>query len=483
MFALGWVGGLCTGLVGFPWIAETLERFGEFPPWLAMIGLLAFSAWTAIPFGFWALGVVAGPRRGAWALVWPVVLWIGLYAVWPALFPYTVVIGLAMTPEWMQAAELGGVPLVETQALIAGILLADGLLATGRGRWIRLLVALAIPAASWGVGSLRMQQLEEDTAGARTVRFGLVQPNVPLMAGSPFDKMARLWAQSKAAQSEGAGIVVWPEAGAYPFSGPRPMTRDFEGDPYRRILAHHRVPTILGIATQAMGEPYQYNSVIAMSAEGRVTGVFDKVNLVPFGEYIPVVEPQWAQEFIPAMSHNFAGTGPARFEVVPGTPSEAKDAEPVHLGPLICYEDIFPDFAREVAVQPGGIEVFVNVTIDTWFGDTAEPWEHLALAQFRSVEHRIPMVRSVAAGTTSVVDHLGRLVAALPVRDPTVENPVPPERLVHDVVLPRNTATSPTIFARFGWTFRWWCVGAVALLGLARLFRSKYRPRADDAPE
>ena len=113
------------------------------------------------------------------------------------------------------------------------------------------------------------------------------------------------------------------------------------------------------------------------------------------------------------MSHNHAGEGPARFTV------ELTDGSPdFYAGPVICYEDIFPDFVHDVARQDGGVDVFVNVTIDTWFGDTAEPWEHLALAQYRSVEHRIPMVRSVAAGTSSVVDTAGRVAAALPVRAP-----------------------------------------------------------------
>src|SRR5690606_27169659 len=104
-FLLGWLGGLCTGLVGFPWIAETLERFGGLPPWVAALGLLLFSAWTAVPFGLWTWGVSRGPAHGWKALAWPVVLFIALVTIWPALFPYTVVIGFAEAPAWMQAAE------------------------------------------------------------------------------------------------------------------------------------------------------------------------------------------------------------------------------------------------------------------------------------------------------------------------------------------------------------------------------------------
>jgi apolipoprotein N-acyltransferase len=122
--------------------------------------------------------------------------------------------------------------------------------------------------------------------------------------------------------------------------------------------------------------------------------------------------------------------------------------------------------------------VFVNVTIDTWFGVTAEPWEHLALAQFRSVEHRIPMVRSVAAGVSTVVDTGGRVAALIPVRGPTIAQPVPPEHLVYDVALPRNTEARPTIFARVGWLLPWLCEAVVlwvVLVGLWRRFYSRRR--------
>src|SRR5690606_1876186 len=120
---------------------------------------------------------------------------------------------------------------------------------------------------------------------------------------------------------------------------------------------------------------------------------------------------------------------------------------------------------------------FVNVTIDTWFGDTAEPWEHLALAQFRSVEHRIPMVRSVAAGPSSVIDAGGRLVRALPVQGFVDDRSPPPEWLVVDVALPRNTERDATVFAKIGWLLPHACQ-AIALLALARVVRSRYRRRA-----
>jgi apolipoprotein N-acyltransferase len=480
VFALGWLGGLCTGFVGFPWIAETLERFGGLPMPVALFGLVLFSAWTAVPFGLWTWGVSRGPERGALALVWPLVLWTAVVAIWPALFPYTIVIGLAEAPPWMQVAELGGVPLVVAQVMLVGLLVGDAILGgTQRARIVRVAVAVAIPLASWWLGQLRLQQIDAEQAAARHVRFGVIQPNTALGSLDTGDRMLRLRVMSRLAAEQGAQVLVWPEAGAFPFRARRPFLRDFP-DPYRSVLRGHGLPTIFGAGSYSPEVRWEHNTVYAMAADGTVTGSFDKTILVPFGEYVPWVDPEWATHHVPSMSHNLAGEGPARFVMQPAaataSPEPSASPEPFAAGPLICYEDIFPGFAHEVATQPGGIEVFVNVTIDTWFGVTAEPWEHLALAQFRSVEHRIPMVRSVAAGVSTVVDAGGRVVAHIPVRGPTIDEPVPPEHLVYDVALPRNSERQPTPFARVGWVLPWLCaltVLVVVLAGLVRLFYSR----------
>lgn len=481
LFLLGWVGGLCSGLVGFPWIAETLERFGGLPAPVAYLGLGAFASWTAVPFGFWVWGVARGPERGWRAVAWPVVLWAALAFAWPSFFPYTVVIGFAEAPEWIQLAELGGVSLVVAQVSLTGVLLADAILGgTRRQRLVRVGVALAIPLLSTALGHWRLAAIDAEQADARTVRVGVVQPNVALADPNLGDKMVRLRAMSRRAREQGAQLLVWPEAGAFPFRTPRPFTKDFS-DPFRSVMRGHGLPLVFGAGSYRSDVPWEYNTVHAMAADGSVVGSFDKVILVPFGEYVPVVDPKWAISMVPSMSHNLAGDGPARFVLTPAPAVDGTPAEPVVMGPLICYEDIFPGFARSVAVQPEGIDLFVNVTIDTWFGDTAEPWEHLALAQFRSVEHRVPMVRSVSAGVSSVVDAGGRLVAHIPARGPTLENPVAPEVLVHDVPLARNTARDPTIYARVGWLLPWLCVAVVLWAVLAALRRTLYSRRAKAA--
>ena len=150
------------------------------------------------------------------------------------------------------------------------------------------------------------------------------------------------------------------------------------------------------------------------------------------------------------------------------------------MGPLICYEDILPGFVREVAVLPGGVELFVNGTIDAWYGYGSEPWEHLALAQFRSVEHRIPLVRSTTTGVSAVVDAAGRIQAFLPVRpvEPETLGDYVSESLLVDVALLRNSERQPTVYARIGWLFPYACVLVVLIFGFFLWVRSARRDEA-----
>lgn len=459
---IGLGGGMGIGMVGFPWLATTLIRFAEAPWLLAWTGQVLFSMWTAVPLAMWMAIVARTPHPGWRGILWPAITYVGLAAVWPALFPYTAMIGLAEVPAWIQAAELVGVAGCELQVVVCGVLLAEAVRAAGMRRRLGFAAAaLAIPIASYGLGTARIAALEREAAVAPRVRFGVVQPNVPLLAHQVREKMIRLWTQSALAQQGGAQIVVWPEAGAFPYPTERPFREDF-AEPFRMVQRLHDVPTVFGAASAEPGEPYEYNTVYAMDGAGKIVGAFDKVILVPLGEYVPIVDPEWAMEQIPTIAHNNAGSEVASFRVTPAPDADGNAPAPILLGPLVCYEDIFAEFARRVAGQPGGIDVFVNLTIDSWFGATAEPWEHMALAQFRSVEHRVPMVRSVSAGPSGVIDWTGRVAANLEVQPVAIGTSIPPQFLIEPVAIVRNTARDPTVFARIGWIARWLCTAAVA---------------------
>jgi len=454
---IAWAGGFPAVLVGFRWIIYTVREFANFGWPLAIFVHVLFSAWHTVPFALWGLGIRLFPQRTlAASVVWACASWVFLSTSWLHIFPHTVVIGFARSPAWMQAAELGGPSLVELEVLVAGILAVEALRAQGSARIRWGAIALGIPVLSYFGGLARIASIARADAQAPTLRVGLVQPNAPLQWRAPRKKLERLHAMSVEAERQGAELIVWPEAGMYPHRLPRELTQD-PPDPRYRILRDHSVPTILGVATRSeRGE--SFNSAILVDRDHQFRGHFDKVHLVPFGEHVPVIDPTWLLERIPAMSHLSAGAGPARFLLEHGNDRQ------LALGPLICYEDIIPTFGRQVATQDEGIDIFVNVTIDTWFGPVGQA-EHLALAQFRSVEHRIPMLRSVSSGISAVIGPTGEVLASLPSREVTPADPGSPEVLVFDVPLPRRTSERPTPYARFGW----WLVplSIVLTLGIA----------------
>jgi apolipoprotein N-acyltransferase len=471
---LGLVGGLGVGLGGFPWIAEMFVRFAGLPWLLALLGLLLFSAWMAIPYVLWAVGLRAGPRVGTASFVWAIALFVSLQNVWPNLFPYTPLLGFAERPEWMQLAELGGVHLIEAVVIGAALLAARAVITPPGAAMARdLAFAVLMPVVLFGYGSWRMATLDAETEAAPTLRVAIVQPNLPVGGVPGRIKMDRLSVPSQRAERMGADLIVWPEAGAYPYRIDRPFIHDRDLGP-GRALARHATPTIFGANSWEPGERFGRNAVYSLAADGRVLATYDKVNLVPFGEAIPIVDPNWVTDRIPHIAHHERGEAPGRF-VLEARTSPPEPGREIAAGPLICYEDIIPGFVRQVAALPGGIDLFVNVTIDAWYGDSAEPWEHLALAQFRSVEHRIPMVRSVSTGVSAVVDQTGRLVAHIPLRPVGVDTlaDYPPELLVERIALPRNTERRPTPYARFGWLFPQVCQLTAVGMGIALLRRRR----------
>ena len=465
---LGLVGGLGIGLVGFSWIAELLVRFAGMPRPLGIIGLGLFAFWMSIPYALWALGLRFGPGRGWASFVWPAAHFVSLQFSWPNVFPYTPLIGFAEAPAFMQLAELGGVPLLEALVIVWAVAAAGFMMYAGwRTRLGNGAAVLLIPTLMFGYGSARMAALDAQAEGGPSLRVGIVQPNIPVGGMSASERLHRLRTPSAELAGRGVEFIVWPEAGTFPYRVARP----FPGDRalgQGRVMAQHRVPTFLGAGSIAPNARYGYNSAYLLDPAGAVVGRYDKVNLVPLGESVPLVDPDWLTQRIPGIAHLEAGSGPVRF--VLESPGKVTG-----LGPLICYEDIIPGFVRRVAGLPGGVELFVNATIDAWYGDTAEPWEHLALAQFRSVEHRVPLVRSTSTGVSAVVDYNGRRVAHLPLRpvEAATAEFYPPETLVADVLLPRNTADSPTPYARWGWLFPYVCLVGVVAASLRGFFRGR----------
>jgi apolipoprotein N-acyltransferase len=247
--------------------------------------------------------------------------------------------------------------------------------------------------------------------------------------------------------------LLWSE-GSYPIALPRDFTVDFSPDSLARIRREFDVPTIIGAAMYDPARDFAYNSAILLDASGRVSGLYDKVRLLAFGEYIPGIEAfPWLRKFLPAGAGQFtAGEGPGvlTLPVIAG--------QAWRLAPVICYEDILPGYLRHVGeLRPN---LLVNLTSDSWFGAYTEPWEHLALSVFASVELRLSLVRAVNSGVSALIDANGRVVTKTYADDPYLH-----PRAADGILVSTPMMTlQPTAFSRVGNLFARACVAASAAL-------------------
>ncbi|HMI12672.1 MAG TPA: apolipoprotein N-acyltransferase, partial [Bradyrhizobium sp.] len=224
------------------------------------------------------------------------------------------------------------------------------------------------------------------------------------------------------------GILIWPES-AFPFF----LTR--EADAMAQIAELLPKGTIL--LTGSVRAPdlppgtkitRAYNSIYAIDHDGRVLSIYDKLHLVPFGEYLPYQD--WMEKLgfvqLTKVQGGFIPGARRRTMEIPNAPRAL---------PLICYEAIFPGDVAVRDDRPGWI---VNLTNDGWFGISTGPYQHLQQARLRAIEEGLPVVRAANTGISAVIDPLGRMVARL--------------GLGAEGVLDSNlpSAIPPTVYARTG---------------------------------
>jgi apolipoprotein N-acyltransferase len=468
LFLGSWAGAVETG-GGFYWLVDVAHRFASFPWPAAFVVFLAFCATRAVIFLLFT-AIVCGVRRRVrvpMAFLAPPVMVICEIIV-PQVFPCGQWISQAWQPHVIQIAELTGPWGVTALLMMVNGALYDLIDDPRAARW-PLGSAAVVLAAALVFGHVRMREIDAMLTHAPWLKIGLVQPNIAYTVdGSISDEEAirqlkALQGQSQRLEQMGADLTVWSE-GSYPASLPRDFVADFSASSAAMVRRGLEKPTIIGASmVDTVHEELAYNSALLIDTDGGIGGRYDKVRLLAFGEYIPGIEYfPWLRDILPIGSGQFtAGAGPAIM------PMRGPKGEMWMLGPVICYEDILPGFLRRVgALHPN---LLVNLTSDSWFGAGSEPWEHLALSVYASVELRVAMVRAVNSGVSALIDPNGRVVAKSYADDP-YRHPRPADGLL--VAAPRM-AGSDTIYVRYGWWFPTLCFLAVALMGALSLRRSR----------
>jgi apolipoprotein N-acyltransferase len=444
--------GLIAGCVYFAgtiyWVGGVMTLYGGVSPWAAWPVAAALVAYMAL---YPALFAVVTRRLvqafGPVALLASPFVWVATEFGRTHLFggfPW-VLLGYSQTTVTpvAQAASLFGV--FGLSGLVAAVNAAAVVAILPRcGRW-RLVAPVTVgvvlaSAALWGRARVARGDL---TRGGTSVRIGLVQGDVdqaekwdPARAASIFDEYLQLTRQAIGA---GARLVLWPESST-PFS--------FDEDPIDasrvRQIARESGAAILVGSNQVVRRDDQtkyYNAAYLVQPDGRVGGIYEKMHLVPFGEYVPLKHLLFfAAPLVQAVS-----------DFSPGEKAVLLKADGHLFSTAICYEIVYPSLVRRFVVE--GSELLTTITNDAWFGRTSAPYQHFEQASMRAIEDGRYLIRSANTGISGIVDPYGRVLQESRLFEPAV--------VTGDV----RFLTDSTFYARHGDVFAYASVAlALALL-------------------
>jgi apolipoprotein N-acyltransferase len=403
---VGVIAGATMNVAGFTWLLEMLETFSGFPAPICFFFVLLVCTYQGGRFGLLGWLYARSSARG-----WPAaIVFVAAFAaselVYPLLFPWYFAATTYQLPALSQTAELGGPILVGSILVAFNLALAEPLVARLEARK-PLVHRIAIPSAILAVAlvfaAVRIPSVDARAQAAPAMHVGVVQGNLGLIQKreDPAEGLRRHMFLTSDLRDKGIDLVVWSESSVtfpFPERTYKPMMRE----QFARSLG---VPAIFGAVLYAgsHGHTTLNNTAVSVDLHGNATGRYDKEFLLAFGEYLPLGEtfPK-LYDWSPNSGHFTPGT-----KLDPLPVDQAGVTHPVSA--LICYEDILPSFTNRV-VAFAKPDLLVNMSNDAWFGDTAEPWEHLALAQMRAIEHRRYLVRSTNSGVSAIVDPVGRVM-------------------------------------------------------------------------
>ena len=396
-FRLGWLAGFVQWVIAVAWVYIVLHRYGHLHAVLAVLAVILMAAILGLTWAFagWAAGRVPESWRIV-ALPLAVASFEELQRFPPWIFPWNPVAAtLTPMPALLAPLPVTGAIGLSLLALLLGSSL-DALLTAPLRRPGALWLACAVVV--WTGAALLAPGFRPD---GDPVKVAALQPNVPLETRwDPANEAAiesRVWRLTREAADAGATWIVWPESAL-----PRNLERDGSYRSEVEAFARQRgVWMLISSIGLGPGEGEYFNSVNAVSPAGLLPWRYDKVHLVPFGEYVP-------------LAGRIAALGALVREVGSFTPGTSLLPLPGPAGPAgvaVCYEVTYPSlYAGEIA---RGAQVLATVTNDGWYGDSAAPRQHVALAVLRAAETRRYLVRAANTGISAVIDPYGRVVTHL----------------------------------------------------------------------
>ncbi len=472
---LGWATGLVHYTTALFWVMNTMTHYGKLSYPASILVLLLLAAYLAcfVALFAWAVVVLSRGQRALRWLIAPLAWVVAELARAHALsgFPWAN-LGYsqhAVLPI-IQIAEFTGVYGVAFLIVLVNatvVELLENFAEAGRigpprpepslGNR-RLAVSALVPVAlalayGWFTLAWPARTVPPETP---KLRFALLQGNISQdlkWEAAAQKKTVNLYTVLASEVSRGpaaAQLIVWPETAApFYFEQDGPLLEQLKGL-VRRTKAYHLVGA--PAYEKLDGKVAYYNRAYLMAPDGGTVAHYDKIHLVPFGEYVPLSSVLF---FVRRMAEGigtfYAGDSYTVFDIPQG-----------RFGVLICFEVIFPNLVRRFV--KGGAQFLVNITNDAWFGRSAASAQHLSMAAFRAVENRVALIRAANTGITAVIDPFGRVRKATDL-----------------FVRTHTTGTIPvvakpgTFYTRVGDLFAYACL--VALLMAAAVGRGLAGPR------
>jgi apolipoprotein N-acyltransferase len=398
---LGFAAGLAHSLTLIYWVTIVMGHYGHLPLPASVSILILFSLYLALYPAFFAWGYSLMGRSFLGSLK-TAGLWVALEYVRANIltgFPWCLLGHTQYTNlEAIQVADLVGAygtsfVIVLSNTLIYGLLLEHNL-----DRWKREApVVLLVLAVVLGYGFYRVS---DSRAPRATLKIAIAQGNIdqsikwnPAYQEKTVQIYRTLTLQSR---SFGPDLVVWPETAVPLFFQ--------DGEPLARSVLHtaREAGTYLIFGSPAYrkekGSVSFFNRAYLATPNAEIIGFYDKVHLVPFGEYVPM------KRFLPFVQRLVVAAG----DFLPGDAVAPLKFPKAAAGVLICFESIFPELGR--ALTENGATLLVNLTNDAWYGMSSAPFQHFSMAVFRAVENRRPVIRAANTGISAFILPSGKIV-------------------------------------------------------------------------
>ena len=454
---IGFLAGFVAHIGILYWIAYVVVQYGYLPIYAGIAAMLLLAAYLSLYTACFALGIVFLGAKGIRIFLSAPLLWTVLEFLRSHLltgFPWeNLAYSQYLYAKVIQISDITGLYGITFAIVMINAALYGLVSARFRGQYLLVETVVACLAIVMIIvyGHYRIENIDALLKKTPSMNVALIQGNIdqnmkwnPLYQSQTIDIYRSL---SRQAVPSGGGLIVWPETAAPFYFQQRNAMQEAVVDVARASGS----ALLFGSPSyeEENGRIAYMNSAFLLKPDGTVSGRYDKVHLVPYGEYVPL------RRFFPFIGKLVAGVG----DFKPGKGFYPLTSDGRRLGVLICYEGILPEAARDYKREKA--EILVNITNDAWFGKTSAPYQHLSMTVFRAVENRLYLVRAANTGISAIIDPKGEILSRTGIFERTILN--------GDIKI----IDEKTCYAAYGDAFVYLCAIALIIITISTTRRRK----------